>query len=71
MGQKEEYHSNTRDELWDKIDKLTVVMSKLAAKDSHERKPFKLQIYKSRGHIDPMTREVTITDQIVGIGDIS
>ena len=24
-------------------------MSKLATKDSHERKPFKLQIYKSRG----------------------
>ena len=35
--------------LGDKIDKLTVVMSKLAAKDSHERKPFKPQIYKSRG----------------------
>ena len=40
---------NTRDELGDKIDKLTVVMSKLAAKDSHERKLFKPQIYKSRG----------------------
>ena len=40
---------NTKDELEDKIDKLTVVMSKLAAKDNHERKPFKLQIYKSRG----------------------
>ena len=40
---------NTRDELGDKIDKLTVVMSKLATKDSYERKPFKLQIYKSRG----------------------
>ena len=39
---------NTRDELGDKIDKLTVVMSKLAAKDSYERKPFKPQIYKSR-----------------------
>ena len=39
---------NTRDELGDKVDKLTVVMSKLAAKDSHERKPFKPQIYKSR-----------------------
>ena len=33
---------NTRDEFGDKIDKLTVVMSKLAAKDCHERKPFKL-----------------------------
>ena len=32
---------NTRDELGDKIDKLTVMMSKLAAKDHHERKPFK------------------------------
>ena len=42
---------NTRDELGDKIDKLTVVMSKLVAKDSHERRPFKAQIYKSRGQI--------------------
>ena len=40
---------NTRDELGDKIDKLTVVMNKLAAKDSHERRPFKPQIHKSRG----------------------
>ena len=40
---------NTRDELGDKIYKLTVVMSMLAVKDSHERKPFKPQIYKSRG----------------------
>ena len=32
---------NTRDELGDKIDKLTVMMSKLVAKDSQERKPFK------------------------------
>ena len=40
---------NTRDELGDRIDKLTWVMSKLAAKDNHERKPFKPQIYKSRG----------------------
>ena len=40
---------NTREELGDKIDKLTMIMSKLAAKDSNERKPFKPQIYKSRG----------------------
>ena len=40
---------NTKDELGDKIDKLTVMISKLAAKDNHERKPFKPQIYKSRG----------------------
>ena len=40
---------NTKYELGDKIDKLTVVMSKLAARDSHERRSFKPQIYKSRG----------------------
>ena len=33
----------------DKIDKLTVVTSKLAVTDNHERRPFKPQIYKSRG----------------------
>ena len=38
---------NTREELGDKIDKLTLIMSNLAAKDSHERRPFKPQIYKS------------------------
>ena len=38
-----------RDELGDKIDKLTVMMSRLAAKDSYEKRPFKPQIYKSRG----------------------
>ena len=31
---------NTRDELGDKIDKLTVVMSRLAAKEIHEKRPF-------------------------------
>ena len=40
---------HTRDELEDKIDKLTVVMSKLVATENHERMPFKPQIYKSRG----------------------
>ena len=40
---------DTRDKLGDKIGKLTVVMGKLAATDNHERRPFKPQIYKSRG----------------------
>ena len=40
---------DTRDKLGDKIDKLTVVMSKLAATENHERRPFKPQIYESRG----------------------
>ena len=40
---------NTRDELGDKTGKLTVVISRLAAKDTHEKRPFKPQIYKGRG----------------------
>ena len=41
---------NDRDELGDKIDKLTVMMNRLAVKDTLEKRPFKPQIYKSRGH---------------------
>ena len=48
-GTERKVSFNTRDELGDKIDKLTVVMSRLAAKDSHEKRPFKPQIYNSRG----------------------
>ena len=48
-GTERKVSFNTRDELGDKIDKLTVVMSRLAAKDSHEKRHFKPQIYKSRG----------------------
>ena len=40
---------DTRDELGDKIDKLTVMLGSLAAKDSNEKRPFKPQIYQSRG----------------------
>ena len=60
---------NTRDELGDKIDKLTVVMSRKAAKDSHEKRPFKPQIYKSRGQNRSYNWESFRTGQIVGIGD--
>ena len=48
-GSERKVSFNTRDELGDNIDKLTVAMSRLAAKDSHEKRPFKPQIYKSRG----------------------
>ena len=44
---------NARDELGDKIDKLTVMIGRLAAKDSNEKRPFKPQIYKSRGSYFP------------------
>ena len=60
---------NTRDELGDKIDTLTVVMSRLASKDSHERRPFKPQIYKAEVRTGLMVREVIRTGQIVEIGD--
>ena len=40
---------DTRDELGDKLDKLTVMLGRLAAQDSNEKRPFKPQIYQSRG----------------------
>ena len=40
---------DTRDELGDKIDKLTVMLGKLSAKDNHEKRPIKPQIYQGRG----------------------
>ena len=40
---------SARDELGDKIDKLTAMMGRLAAKDSSGKRPYKPQIYKSRG----------------------
>ena len=48
-GTERKVSFNTRDELGDKIDKQTVVMSRLAGKDVHEKRPLKPQIYKSRG----------------------
>ena len=42
---------DTREELGDKIDKLTVMIGMLAAKDSNRNRPFKPQIHKSRGHL--------------------
>ena len=40
---------NTREELGDKIDKLMIMIGKLAAKDSNINRPFKLQIHQNRG----------------------
>ena len=48
-GTERKVSFNVRDELGDKIDKLTVVMSRLVAEDSNEKRPFKPQIYKNRG----------------------
>ena len=40
---------DTRDKLGDKIDKLTVMLGRLAAKDINEKRPFMPQISQSRG----------------------
>ena len=40
---------DTRDELENKIDKLTVMLGRLAAKDNNAKEPFKPQIYQGRG----------------------
>ena len=40
---------DTKDKLGDKIDKLTVMLGRLAAKDNNEKRPFKPQIYQSGG----------------------
>ena len=60
---------SARDELGDKIDKLTVAMSRLAAKDNHEKRPFKPQIYKTRGQNRSLTRKSSRIGQVIGIED--
>ena len=40
---------DTRDELGDKTDKLTVILGRLTAECNNEKRPFKPQIYQSRG----------------------
>ena len=62
---------NARDELEDKIDKLTVVMSKLAAKESHKEGLLNLKYTNVEFRIDLMVKEVTKISQIEEVGDIS
>ena len=52
---------NTRDELGDKIDKSTVMLGKVAAKDDNNKRPFKPQIYKVE---EEVKTEVTIRETI-------
>ena len=40
---------DTKDKLENKIDKLTVILGRLAAKDNNKKRPFKSQIYQGRG----------------------
>ena len=48
-GVSRKVSSDTRDELGDKIDKLTVMIGRLAAKDNDKIRPFKPKIHQSRG----------------------
>ena len=58
-GTERKVSFNTRDKLEDKIDKLTAVMSRLAAKDRHEKRSFKPQVYRSRVQKSLITRELS------------
>ena len=60
---------NTREELGDKIDKLAVVMSKIAAKDSMKESPLSHKYTKLEDRADLMVKEVTKPGQIVEMGD--
>ena len=61
---------NTRDELGDKIDKLTVMMSKLVAKDSHDRKPFKPRFTKAEDEVGLMIAGCIRPDQMIETEDM-
>ena len=61
---------NTRDELGDKIDKLTVMMSKLAAKDSHERNLLNPRFTKAEDKIDLMIAEHIRPDKMIETEDM-
>ena len=65
-GTERKVSFNAGDELGDKIDKLTVVMSRLAAKDSNEKTPFKLQIYKAEV-LTPRVRTGPIVKEVIRI----
>ena len=49
---------NARDELGDKIDKLTVMMNRLAAKDSYEKRPSNPKYIRAEVRIGPIIKEV-------------
>ena len=57
---------SARDELGDKIDKLMVIMSKLAAKDSHERDPLNPRYTRAEDKVGLMIREHIRLDQMIG-----
>ena len=61
---------NTREELGDKIDKLMVMMNKLATRDNHKRSPLNHKYTKVEDRADLMVKEITKIGQIIEVGDI-
>ena len=64
-GTERKVSFNARDELGDKTDKLTVVMSRLAANDSYEKGPSNPKYIRVEVRTGPVTREV-IRIEVVG-----
>ena len=63
---------NARDELGNKIDKLTMVMSKLAATDNHKRRPFRPYVYiRVEDRIDPITKGDISLGQMIRTGTMA
>ena len=50
-GHNRKVSFDTRDELGDKIDKLAIMIGKLATRDSRTNRQFKLQIHQSRSKV--------------------
>ena len=60
---------SARDILGDKIDKLTVAMSRLATKDNHEKRPFNPKYIRVEVRIGLLTGNTSRIGQIIGIED--
>ena len=69
-GHNRKVSFDTREELGDKIDKLVVMIGKLATRDSGTNRQFKPQIHQSRGRCQNRNYNQrnfkTGTDQITG-----
>ena len=61
---------NTRDELGDKIDKLTIMMSRLVAKDSHERNLLSPRFTKAGDKVGLMIAGYIRPDQMIETEDM-
>ena len=68
-GTKRRVSFNARDELGDKIDKLTVAMSRLATKESYEKRPLNPKYTRLEVRIGLLTGKTSRIGQVIGIED--